>query len=200
MGWPKGKPRSEKDRQAISKGLSGEPKPHNLCIKCGKECQKPGRKVRWCSPECRYSDPVYKEELRLRTSDPAWRKRVSDSTRTAMHNPVVRERHLAALEEVFAATENGNNFSGGKGTAPNETMLLYASILRPLGYLMDEVTISRGNDSGRGGHYTLDFALPSEKIDIEIDGTSHRNRQRKDYERDEFLRSLGWKVIRVREW
>jgi very-short-patch-repair endonuclease len=36
------------------------------------------------------------------------------------------------------------------------------------------------------------------KINIEIDGSSHRGREEKDAERDAFLRSRGWKVIRIK--
>lgn len=49
--------------------------------------------------------------------------------------------------------------------------------------------------------YQLDFALVEEKIDIEIDGDQHyldKRITKSDKRRDEYLKNLGWKVIRIR--
>jgi very-short-patch-repair endonuclease len=49
--------------------------------------------------------------------------------------------------------------------------------------------------------YQLDFALVERKIDIEIDGDQHYLDQRiveSDKRRNEYLESLGWKIIRIR--
>lgn len=49
--------------------------------------------------------------------------------------------------------------------------------------------------------YLLDFALVEEKIDIEIDGDQHYLDPRiieSDKRRNEYLKNLGWKIIRVR--
>jgi len=112
-----------------------------------------------------------------------------------MAKPGVRERHLEALQGVFSRTENGNNFNGGKGQEISQTTLDFAAVLCPVGYLMDEITIPYGP---KGRHYTLDFGHPKAKVDIELDGSSHRGREEKDRKRDEFLRNLGWKVIRIK--
>ena len=51
------------------------------------------------------------------------------------------------------------------------------------------------------GLYSLDFAFPKEKIDIEIDGEQHYVDKRiikHDIKRNENLSSLGWKCIRIR--
>lgn len=47
--------------------------------------------------------------------------------------------------------------------------------------------------------YYLDFADVSKRIDIEIDGSSHRScaRVERDRRRDEILGRLGWTVIRI---
>ena len=46
--------------------------------------------------------------------------------------------------------------------------------------------------------YLIDIALPDSKIAIEVDGEHwHRNRKVEDAERDSYLRSKGWKVIRI---
>lgn len=53
----------------------------------------------------------------------------------------------------------------------------------------------------RVGRYALDFALVSEKIDLEIDGDQHYLDLKiveSDKRRNEFLKDNGWTVIRVR--
>ena len=48
-------------------------------------------------------------------------------------------------------------------------------------------------------NYILDFYCPSERINIELDGEHHFTEKgmEKDKERDEYLNSLGIKVIRI---
>lgn len=49
--------------------------------------------------------------------------------------------------------------------------------------------------------YSLDFAIPDFKIDIEIDGDQHYNDPRivkSDKRRNTYLENLGWKVIRIK--
>jgi very-short-patch-repair endonuclease len=43
--------------------------------------------------------------------------------------------------------------------------------------------------------YHLDFAHVEGKVNIELDGPCHDHS--KNEERDTFLRTLGWKVIRI---
>ncbi|MFZ5786069.1 MAG: endonuclease domain-containing protein, partial [Acidobacteriota bacterium] len=45
---------------------------------------------------------------------------------------------------------------------------------------------------------TVDFALPSIKLAIEVDGSSHHSAERRerDRQRDSFLKSSGWTVLR----
>lgn len=54
-------------------------------------------------------------------------------------------------------------------------------------------------DGQRPYHYKIDVAIPHRRIGIEIDGTSHKNRQEADMRKNIRLRSLGWKVIRIQE-
>lgn len=51
----------------------------------------------------------------------------------------------------------------------------------------------------RVGRYRLDFAFPALQIAIEIDGWHHRSPEgaARDAERDSWLRSQGWIVLRV---
>ena len=48
-------------------------------------------------------------------------------------------------------------------------------------------------------NYFLDFYFPNKKIDLEIDGSQHKNTIEKDIERDSFLNSNDIKVFRI-EW
>lgn len=81
---------------------------------------------------------------------------------------------------------------------PSDIMLDFAKILVPAGYVMDQVKILFRHRKGVG-HYTLDFAHPEAKIDIEIDEPYHRKGKMplRDKRRDEHVRAAGWKVIRI---
>lgn len=48
--------------------------------------------------------------------------------------------------------------------------------------------------------YFLDFALPTLKINIEVDGDSHYKpaQKKKDAEKTKFLEERGWRTVRVR--
>ena len=47
------------------------------------------------------------------------------------------------------------------------------------------------------GPYVADFYCPAAKLVVEIDGASHDYRQTEDIRRDEFMKSLGLRVLRV---
>ena len=46
------------------------------------------------------------------------------------------------------------------------------------------------------GPYIADFACLSPRLIVEIDGSSHDHRGEHDVERTEYLRSVGWRVVR----
>ncbi len=75
---------------------------------------------------------------------------------------------------------------------------MFARILEPAGYVMDKVKIPFRHRRGIG-HYTLDFAHPEAKVDIEIDESYHRRGKipLRDKRRDTCVREAGWKVIRI---
>jgi len=53
----------------------------------------------------------------------------------------------------------------------------------------------------KGSKYILDFAFPKEKLNIECDGEYWHEKCKnpeEDKERDEFLKSKGWYVLRFR--
>jgi very-short-patch-repair endonuclease len=47
------------------------------------------------------------------------------------------------------------------------------------------------------GNYIVDFYCAEKAVVIEVDGSSHDSKQLEDAQRDEWLRSLGLRVIRV---
>ncbi len=78
-------------------------------------------------------------------------------------------------------------------TRGEKEMQAYLRALRPFGaHFRREVPI---------GPYVVDFAWLSTRIAIEVDGASHEleGRAAEDVERDRFLRSQGFTVIRVHD-
>lgn len=47
------------------------------------------------------------------------------------------------------------------------------------------------------GNYIADFAASSVRLVVEVDGGSHRGRERHDAKRDARLARAGWRVVRV---
>jgi len=48
------------------------------------------------------------------------------------------------------------------------------------------------------GPFMADFYCPAAKLSIEVDGAAHEQRQPQDLRRDEYMRSLGLTIVRVR--
>ena len=47
------------------------------------------------------------------------------------------------------------------------------------------------------GNFIVDLACTKVRLVVEIDGSSHEGRERKDAQRDRKLLALGWEVLRV---
>jgi very-short-patch-repair endonuclease len=47
------------------------------------------------------------------------------------------------------------------------------------------------------GHFIVDFFAPAARLVVEVDGGYHVRRQRADTRRDEKLRRLGYRVLRL---
>lgn len=98
------------------------------------------------------------------------------------------------LLEAYQRGERKCSRRGNANYSGDEFANFLAELLCPLGYKR-EYQLIWGPD-GRKDKYKLDFALLETKIDIEADGLYHDGSQ--DEARDTRLKSLGWKVIRVR--
>ena len=113
-----------------------------------------------------------------------------------MWRPDIRQRHLEAL------AKNPINFKGGNGQPTIPIVAAYAEVLIPLDYVQELPipTAGHGTEHKPPNSYKADFGHPELKIAIELDGQSHRPRERQaqDRKKTEVLEALGWKVIRVR--
>ncbi|MFV1975771.1 MAG: endonuclease domain-containing protein [Candidatus Scalindua sp.] len=49
------------------------------------------------------------------------------------------------------------------------------------------------------GNYIVDFYCPNQNVVIEIDGSSHNNKQEYDEERDAYLKGLGLTIIHIKD-
>jgi very-short-patch-repair endonuclease len=47
------------------------------------------------------------------------------------------------------------------------------------------------------GHFIADFAAPSARLIVEVDGACHARRRGADKRRDRALTALGWRVLRL---
>lgn len=112
---------------------------------------------------------------------------------------------LRAGESIRLAWEEGrhsseNNTGGLRRTSGNfgysggDTGDAFAAVLCPVGYVR-EYLIQYGPD--RYDRYKVDFAHLEAKVVIELDGPYHQATKEEDLCRDERLRLLGWKVIRI---
>jgi len=135
--------------------------------------------------------------------DPDVRRRISiakhaQSSETRLQISSTLQGHFVSktTREKISTTKRvqrlktGHYFRGGPiGDA-------FEALLCPAGYVR-EYFIQRSG-IGRGHHYRLDFAHPTAKVNIELDGPYHYSLPEEDRERDIWLRERGWKVIRIR--
>jgi len=132
--------------------------------------------------------------------DPEWRKLVSEGTKKRMHDPDVRERHLAGLEQARQQSPTGSSWRGGQGCEPNELERSYSWLLL-VGYVSNfPVHVTEAAQSMPSLWYRLDYALPDAKICFEIDGPTHKHKVHQDAVKTAVLEALGWKVIRIKHW
>lgn len=177
------------------KKLSAE---HRASIKAGvrraiEEGKKPGNRSER-SPELRarisktLTGHQVSEEVRIK---------ISDTLIGQIHSPERCARIAAAFTPERRAKLRQNTFDGG------ETAVVFATVLCSVGFVREHY-IWFGNKidkrGRRNGHAKLDFAHVEGKVDIELDDPRHDSikQNRHDFERDAMLRSLGWKILRIR--
>jgi hypothetical protein len=120
-------------------------------------------------------------------------------SRLGTKTPEETRNKLSALRKAHPEWREKNKsprgamMKHGCGEPPSSSMLDFAWLCEA-GYEMNKVTVPLP----KGGRYLLDFAHREAKVNIEIDGKSHVGREKLDALRDEYLRFLGWKVIRIK--
>lgn len=120
--------------------------------------------------------------------------KVSEETRQKISTSLLgkgypKRKKPEPISQEARKTHSRNAFWSFRG---GETGKFWASLLCPLGYLQEYRVYKDGR------RFVLDFALPSVKICFELDGEWHATTPEQDEERDNLLRSMGWKVIRVK--
>ena len=178
MPWPKGKPRSAETGAKIS------------AANRGKKQSEASRKRRSIATIERYKDP-------------AARKKTADSLR-GLKRPVgvkLSPTHCEAISKGLIGHQKSqshrealarvavHNWRGGK------TGDLFAQLLCPAGFIREH-RVRYG--TGRGEVFRIDFAHVDGKVAIELDGPRHKSSKDHDALRDSFLKTLGWRVIRIK--
>ncbi len=139
------------------------------------------------------------KKLKALGKDEAWRDKVSEATKKAMHKPEVREKHLKGLKR--AREIHGNNFTGGNGKEPPAFVKALMPDFQARGYTPELPIKTRGHGTNHKCPtcYKVDFGHPTLKIAYEIDGPSHRRSNRHiDQKKQEVLEALGWTVRRIK--
>jgi hypothetical protein len=159
------------------------------CKDCG--CglrKKTSTRCRRCENTRRWSDPSYKKRVGRRIS------RSTDSS-------AIRRRMRKFWSET--ETEKRQHRSRGLWKGP-EISKSQRHMRRLLGRgWRFEYAVGTGQGAvkhrGLPCRYLLDLAHPSKRINIEVDGDTHRTttQKKKDRRRDRFLRKQEWEIIRI---
>ena len=178
MAWPKGRPRTTEQKQAISRGLLGHVPTPEARINASRTLK--GR--------------VHSEESRAKNAASHKGTRASSATRllqSVAHlgkpGPNLGKTFGEETRAKVARTAS-KNFRGGNVADS------FASFLCPAGFTRERV-VQWG--SKKNERYQLDFAHLRLKVCIELDGPNHKNTKEYDGIRDARLKSLGWITIRV---
>ena len=229
MGWPKGKPRSTKDKVAISAGLNGDTSKLLLitCSVCGKEFHRyrtqmknPDPQKNGCSQEC--ATIIGWPEKIKRAQDPKWKQKVSEGTKRGQtpEGRVISSRNLKHCEKVTEISrqkiskklmkrklsdshrEKVKLNLNGPHVHQDEKLFYKTlrSVLIPLGFVSEKYIGGSTKSSPPG--FRVDFVHLEGKVIVECDGFYHRSTdvQEKDKIKDARAKSLSYRVVRVKEW
>lgn len=153
-----------------------------------------GLRKNWSKPEKREAQQKRMSAIAQTTE---WREKTSEGTKRAFQNPEIQLRHLLGVQN--AQEKFGVNYWGGA------TGDAFAKVLEPAGFIREHrvyygepVVQVFGKQRFRKKNFSLDFAHVEGKINIELDGPGHKVHSEGDAIRDNILRSLGWRIIRIR--
>jgi hypothetical protein len=159
------------------------------CKDCGKKLKgKKSKRCYSCANIFRWSDDDYRKRVSRLISKAQKLQDISGRVRQDWQNLNERDR-----QHRMQGLHKG---SGNHSDAQVRLKRLLGS-----GWLFEYPvgTGSGGIRKGMPSAYRLDLANPEKRINIEVDGTSHRyrNQSKKDKRRDRFLRRKGWRIIRI---
>lgn len=155
-----------------------------FCERCGTATHS--MEARYCRP-CR--------EIR-RSETMAETNRKHASARMKARNPMRTQAARERMRRTLKAIGHRPPFRGGNGRGETRPQALLSQALGWPTEVIVPTRMPRG--SGYPTHYKLDVANPDEMVAVEVDGGSHCSRERRaqDRRKDEFLRALGWTVLR----
>ena len=119
------------------------------------------------------------------------------SARMKTNNPMHRDDNLERMRSTLKAMGHAPRVRRGNGHGATEAE---SAIATALGWPTNVVVATRmPRDSGYPTNYKLDVGNSELKIGIEVDGPSHcaLKRREQDRKKEDFLRGLGWIVLRV---
>lgn len=106
-------------------------------------------------------------------------------------NPTNLERHRAIMSKVTSFRRIGGN----KGMSSYEEVV--HKYLRTLGFQYDFMVKVVGKRKVGLNYYRVDFALPDFKFGIELDSQMHIKNSKRDEEKDRYLQSQDWTIVRI---
>lgn len=117
-----------------------------------------------------------------------------------LKNPMHSESSREKMRETLLRIGHKPIIQGGNGrgmTLPQRTFLLALGEEWVTEFVL---TTKKSTKEGYPHHYKLDLANVRLKVAIELDGMSHCviKRKEQDHKKDCLVRSLGWKVLRLK--
>lgn len=128
--------------------------------------------------------------------------RTHAAARMRANNPMHRVEIRAKMRQTLTEMHHGPSVRGGNGREPPLAQSLLWKALNTLhpGWTLEFIqkTGSLKKQFRLPNHLKIDIANASLRIAIEIDGPSHCALTRKDQDarKEEFLKSIGWRVLR----
>jgi hypothetical protein len=115
------------------------------------------------------------------------------SARMGKHNPMANPASVQKMQRSLQGRTPSKRGGNGTGLSPAEQALSAGTGLKP--YVVPTRT---KRSEGYPTHYKLDLANPECLLAVEVDGRSHRAilRQKQDQRKEDFLKALGWTILR----
>jgi very-short-patch-repair endonuclease len=115
-------------------------------------------------------------------------------------NPMHSESSRLKMQKTLKKIGHKPLIRAGNGTGLTKTQSMVAQALGHHWHTEVVICTLKSSKQGYPHHYKVDVANKELMIAIELDGRSHgaTRRQMQDQKKDALLRSLGWKVLRLK--